>query len=259
MSIGRGLKFENIESSFDSGGVGRDATVRQELPSRRSATLAEGWLKLPRLHATKTARLLRFRRSRAYSGGAPEGTRTPNLLIRSQMLYPLSYRRLGIGPTFRVPPSSRCTQTDHSPDLTRPCQTHPSSSPFCAHIGTSDMTNCQFCGLIVIRLTPPVRSVHISATAAGPGPVLRSCRHGGLRTLQFCGPVVTGAPDFACPVVQSSFCGAIAPQNDDPTAKLRKELKQQRQQRLGSRPTIRQAVMASRWRLSTCSEPTQNP
>jgi hypothetical protein len=26
--------------------------------------------------------------------GAPEGTRTPNLLIRSQMLYPLSYGRL---------------------------------------------------------------------------------------------------------------------------------------------------------------------
>ena len=29
-------------------------------------------------------------------GGAPEGIRTPNLLIRSQMLYPLSYGRLGI-------------------------------------------------------------------------------------------------------------------------------------------------------------------
>ena len=27
--------------------------------------------------------------------GALEGTRTPNLLIRSQMLYPLSYERLG--------------------------------------------------------------------------------------------------------------------------------------------------------------------
>jgi hypothetical protein len=26
--------------------------------------------------------------------GAPEGIRTPNLLIRSQMLYPLSYGRL---------------------------------------------------------------------------------------------------------------------------------------------------------------------
>jgi hypothetical protein len=25
---------------------------------------------------------------------APEGIRTPNLLIRSQMLYPLSYRRM---------------------------------------------------------------------------------------------------------------------------------------------------------------------
>ncbi len=27
--------------------------------------------------------------------GAPGGIRTPNLLIRSQMLYPLSYGRLG--------------------------------------------------------------------------------------------------------------------------------------------------------------------
>ena len=27
---------------------------------------------------------------------APEGIRTPNLLIRSQMLYPLSYGRLSI-------------------------------------------------------------------------------------------------------------------------------------------------------------------
>ena len=29
-------------------------------------------------------------------GGALGGTRTPNLLIRSQMLYPLSYERLGL-------------------------------------------------------------------------------------------------------------------------------------------------------------------
>jgi hypothetical protein len=28
------------------------------------------------------------------SAGAPEGIRTPNLLIRSQMLYPLSYGRM---------------------------------------------------------------------------------------------------------------------------------------------------------------------
>ena len=28
---------------------------------------------------------------------APEGIRTPNLLIRSQMLYPLSYRRRNLG------------------------------------------------------------------------------------------------------------------------------------------------------------------
>ena len=31
-----------------------------------------------------------------FFAGAPEGIRTPNLLIRSQMLYPLSYGRLGI-------------------------------------------------------------------------------------------------------------------------------------------------------------------
>jgi hypothetical protein len=30
---------------------------------------------------------------RAQGQGAPEGIRTPNLLIRSQMLYPLSYGR----------------------------------------------------------------------------------------------------------------------------------------------------------------------
>ena len=30
----------------------------------------------------------------AYCLSAPEGIRTPNLLIRSQMLYPLSYGRL---------------------------------------------------------------------------------------------------------------------------------------------------------------------
>lgn len=35
---------------------------------------------------------------------APEGTRTPNLLIRSQMLYPLSYGRIAVWltPTVRV-------------------------------------------------------------------------------------------------------------------------------------------------------------
>ena len=30
--------------------------------------------------------------------GAPEGIRTPNLLIRSQMLYPLSYGRMAEWP-----------------------------------------------------------------------------------------------------------------------------------------------------------------
>ena len=33
--------------------------------------------------------------SNPWSSGALEGTRTPNLLIRSQMLYPLSYERNG--------------------------------------------------------------------------------------------------------------------------------------------------------------------
>jgi hypothetical protein len=31
---------------------------------------------------------------RVCRGSAPEGIRTPNLLIRSQMLYPLSYGRV---------------------------------------------------------------------------------------------------------------------------------------------------------------------
>ena len=36
-------------------------------------------------------------------GGAPEGIRTPNLLIRSQMLYPLSYRRMFLASDFFNP------------------------------------------------------------------------------------------------------------------------------------------------------------
>ena len=36
-------------------------------------------------------------------GGAPEGIRTPNLLIRSQMLYPLSYRRMFLALDFFNP------------------------------------------------------------------------------------------------------------------------------------------------------------
>ena len=42
--------------------------------------------------------------------GAPGGIRTPNLLIRSQMLYPLSYGRLF---SFVVPPPGREPPTDH--------------------------------------------------------------------------------------------------------------------------------------------------
>ena len=41
-------------------------------------------------------------RSETKSVGAPEGIRTPNLLIRSQMLYPLSYGRSAIRPVADV-------------------------------------------------------------------------------------------------------------------------------------------------------------
>lgn len=38
----------------------------------------------------------------AVSTSAPEGIRTPNLLIRSQMLYPLSYGRSSVQRTNRA-------------------------------------------------------------------------------------------------------------------------------------------------------------
>ena len=46
--------------------------------------------------------------------GALEGTRTPNLLIRSQMLYPLSYERMFSGSQYSAPASCRggCPQQD---------------------------------------------------------------------------------------------------------------------------------------------------
>ena len=47
-------------------------------------------------------------RSKSKSAGAPEGTRTPNLLIRSQMLYPLSYGRPAARPTGSVPARESC-------------------------------------------------------------------------------------------------------------------------------------------------------
>lgn len=46
---------------------------------------------------------IRFRRSGAVFC-APEGIRTPNLLIRSQMLYPLSYGRIAF---FSCHPANR--------------------------------------------------------------------------------------------------------------------------------------------------------
>jgi hypothetical protein len=41
-----------------------------------------------------------------YDVGAPEGIRTPNLLIRSQMLYPLSYGRIFSFLAVAVPTTS---------------------------------------------------------------------------------------------------------------------------------------------------------
>ena len=58
--------------------------------------------------ATKLTREARKPRSTGdmtwASASAPEGIRTPNLLIRSQMLYPLSYRRWNVG-EFSLRPS----------------------------------------------------------------------------------------------------------------------------------------------------------
>ena len=47
--------------------------------------------------------------------GAPVGTRTPNLLIRSQMLYPLSYRRFGRKCTSCLPQSVPRTELRWAP------------------------------------------------------------------------------------------------------------------------------------------------
>lgn len=44
---------------------------------------------------TPLGKKLPERRSALHTTGALGETRTPNLLIRSQMLYPLSYKRLG--------------------------------------------------------------------------------------------------------------------------------------------------------------------
>jgi hypothetical protein len=51
----------------------------------------------------------RFRWSEALR--ALGGTRTPNLLIRSQMLYPLSYERKPYRPSLSVPGSTRWLET----------------------------------------------------------------------------------------------------------------------------------------------------
>ena len=57
----------------------------------------------PSLAGTPKAPDPRLRRSGAFTICAPEGTRTPNLLIRSQMLYPLSYGRVAQGPGMTIP------------------------------------------------------------------------------------------------------------------------------------------------------------
>ena len=44
--------------------------------------------------------------------GAPEGIRTPNLLIRSQMLYPLSYGRTASRPGSMLQAGGRPPKTD---------------------------------------------------------------------------------------------------------------------------------------------------
>jgi hypothetical protein len=57
--------------------------------------------------------------------GAPEGIRTPNLLIRSQMLYPLSYRRIGVpaSPPFKpditLHAAPGCAKSEGAPPDTR--------------------------------------------------------------------------------------------------------------------------------------------
>ncbi len=74
--------------------------------------------------------------------GAPEGIRTPNLLIRSQMLYPLSYRRMFLASDFFNPSRQQvllygCTQ-GHASRKTRNLPKIPSkrlsNTPFCRMI-----------------------------------------------------------------------------------------------------------------------------
>ena len=55
----------------------------------------------PDVQAPNAKRRPRFRG--AFLSGAPRGIRTPNLLIRSQMLYPLSYRRMFLASDFFNP------------------------------------------------------------------------------------------------------------------------------------------------------------
>jgi hypothetical protein len=68
--------------------------------------------------------------------GAPGETRTPNLLIRSQMLYPLSYGRLG-GDRRNRQPTAKGTETNQT--------------------GTKTQGKNKGFGICVIRATAPRR------------------------------------------------------------------------------------------------------
>ena len=71
--------------------------------------------------------------------GAPEGIRTPNLLIRSQMLYPLSYRRMFLASDFFNPSRQqvllygcpRGCASRKSRNLPKISSLHPENTPFC--------------------------------------------------------------------------------------------------------------------------------
>src|SRR5579884_657589 len=65
-------------------------------PCRAPPFLARSWHAAGSPHPCLTKKVL-------VSGGALGGIRTPNLLIRSQMLYPLSYERRGIDSRVRDP------------------------------------------------------------------------------------------------------------------------------------------------------------
>jgi hypothetical protein len=76
----------NIYQSGEGFRVTRAERVRS-LPVRDCVRVLHSGIILPQVRVGLKSRSMRF------PAGAPGGSRTPNLLIRSQMLYPLSYRR----------------------------------------------------------------------------------------------------------------------------------------------------------------------